>query len=286
MSFLFILACDRIFIGGFTMDSIAKKLSDLQDFFRSCGSAAIAFSGGVDSTFLLKVAHDELGEKAIAISAGSVLSPKRETEAAAAFCKKEGIRHFTFQIDPLKIPGFKDNPENRCYICKKEIFSKIKTLAFENGIFTVCDGSNADDTGDYRPGMQALAELGIRSPLLECGFKKSEVRELSKKLALPTFDKPSAACLASRFVYGETITEKKLKMVENAEDFLHEKGFLQLRVRIHGENMARIEVRPEDFRKILENKDEIAKYFRSLGFVYTALDLIGFRSGSMNETIK
>ena len=266
--------------------TLENKLSALRDFFRSCGSAAIAFSGGVDSTFLLKVAHDELGEKTIAISAGSVLSPKRETEAAAAFCRNECIRHFTFQIDPLKIPGFKNNPENRCYICKKEIFSKIKILASENGILTVCDGSNADDTGDYRPGMQALAELGIRSPLLECRFKKNEIRELSEKLALPTFDKPSAACLASRFVYGEEITEKKLKMVENAEDFLHEKGFSRLRVRIHGENLARIEVRPEDFRKILENKDEIVKYFRSLGFIYTTLDLIGFRSGSMNEVIK
>ncbi len=266
--------------------TIENKLSVLRKFFRLYGSAAIAFSGGVDSTFLLKVAHDELGEKAIAISALSVLSPKRETEAAAAFCRNEGIRYFTFQIDPLKIHRFKNNPENRCYICKKEIFTKIISLALKNGVFTVCDGSNADDTGDYRPGMKALAELGIKSPLLQCGFTKSDVRELSKEMGLPSWNKPSAACLASRFVYGEEITEKKLKMVENAEDFLHGKGFSQLRIRIHGENLARIEVKPEDFRKILENKDEITKYFKSLGFIYTSLDLIGFRSGSMNEVIK
>ena len=158
-------------------------------------------------------------------------------------------------------------------------------MASENGIFTVCEGSNADDTGDYRPGMQAIRELGIKSPLLECGLTKNEIRILSKELNLPGWNKPSAACLASRFVYGEEITEKKLKMVEKAEDFLQELGFRQKRVRIHGENLARIEVKPEDFMKILENKEEICRYFRSLGFVYTALDLIGFRSGSMNEVI-
>jgi uncharacterized protein len=262
-----------------------EKLSDLQKFFRSCGSAAIAFSGGVDSTFLLKVAHDELGEKVLAVSALSPLFPKRERDEAVDFCKKEGIRHLYFQIDPLEIPGFKQNPENRCYICKKEIFSKIRSLAFENGISAVCDGSNADDTGDYRPGMQAIRELGIKSPLLECGFTKKDIRELSKIMGLLTWNRPSAACLASRFVYGETITENKLKMVENAEDFLHEKGFLQLRVRIHGENLARIEVNKEDFEKILKDKEKIINYFRSLGFVYTTLDIQGFRSGSMNETM-
>ena len=141
------------------LTEIYKKLSDLRKLLKSFGSATIAFSGGVDSTFLLKVAHDELGEKVLAVSAVSILFPKRETEAAAAFCKKEGIRLVSFEIDPLKIPGFKNNPENRCYICKREIFSKIKSLALENGIFTVCDGSNADDTGDYRPGMQAFLEF-------------------------------------------------------------------------------------------------------------------------------
>ena len=266
--------------------ALENKLSALRKFFRLYGSAAIAFSGGVDSTFLLKVAHDELGEKVSAVSAVSILSPKRETEAAAAFCKKEGIRLVTIQIDPLKIPGFRNNPENRCYICKKEIFSKIRSLSLENGIFTVCDGSNADDTGDYRPGMKALAELGIKSPLLECGFTKSEIRELSKEIGLPSWNKPSAACLASRFVYGEEITAEKLQMVENAEDFLSELGFWQKRVRIHADNLARIEVMPEDFEKILNAKEKINNYFRSLGFKYVTLDIQGFRSGSMNEVIK
>ena len=265
---------------------IYEKLSDLRKLLKSFGSAAIAFSGGVDSTFLLKVAHEELGEKAVAVTVYSPLIPKKEALDAANFCKKENVRQFVLELDPLKISGFKDNPENRCYICKKEIFNKIKSLASENGIFTVCEGSNADDTGDYRPGMQAVRELGIKSPLLECGLTKNEIRILSKEMDLPCWNKPSAACLASRFVYGEEITEKKLKMVEKAEDFLHEKGFSQQRVRIHGENLARIEVNKEDFEKILAVKDDINSFFKELGFVYTTLDLTGFRSGSMNEVIR
>ena len=267
------------------LTEIYKKLSDLRKLLKSFGSAAIAFSGGVDSTFLLKVAHDELGEKVVAVTVISPLIPEKEAFEAENFCKNENIRHFVLELDPLEIPNFKNNPKNRCYICKKEIFSRIKDLAKENGIFTVCEGSNADDTGDYRPGMQAVRELGIKSQLLECGLTKNEIRILSKEMDLPCWNKPSAACLASRFVYGEEITEKKLKMVEIAEDFLHEKGFMQQRVRIHGENLARIEIEKNDFEKILAIKDEINSFFKELGFVYTTLDLTGFRSGSMNEVI-
>ena len=267
------------------MTEIDRKLSDLRKLLKSFGSAAIAFSGGVDSTFLLKVAHEELGEKAVAVTVFSPLIPKKEAQDAANFCKNENVRQFILEVDSLKIPGFKDNSENRCYICKREIFGRIKEQAKENGIFTVCEGSNADDTGDYRPGMQAIRELGIKSPLLECGLTKNEIRILSKEMDLPCWNKPSAACLASRFVYGEKITEKKLKMLEIAEDFLREKGFFQLRVRIHGENLARIEIEKNDFEKILAIKDEINSFFKELGFVYTTLDLIGFRSGSMNEVI-
>ena len=268
------------------LTEIYKKLSDLRKLLKSFGSAAIAFSGGVDSTFLLKVAHDELGEKAVAVTVISPLIPEKEAFEAENFCKNENIRHFVLELDPLKISGFKNNPENRCYICKKEIFSRIKDLAKENGIFTVCEGSNADDTGDYRPGMQAIRELDIKSPLLECGLTKNDIRTLSKEMDLPSWNKPSAACLASRFVYGEEITEKKLKTVEIAESFLREKGFSQQRVRIHGENLARIEIEKNDFEKILAVKDEINSFFKELGFVYTTLDLTGFRSGSMNEVIK
>lgn len=265
---------------------IAAKFSDLSVYFRSLESAAIAFSGGVDSTFLLKAAHNELGGKVTAVTALSPLFPKREAEEAADFCRKEGIRQITFEFDPLDIPGFSKNPEDRCYICKRAIFTEIKRIASENGISVVCEGSNADDTGDYRPGMKAIAELGIESPLLKCGLHKNEIRELSQQLSLPTSGKPSAACLASRFVYGEEITVKKLGMVEKAEQFLSELGFRQKRVRIHGENLARIEVNKEDSERILRAREEIINYFRSLGFVYTTLDLIGFRSGSMNEVIK
>ena len=267
------------------MTEIYKKLSDLRKLLKSFRSAAIAFSGGVDSTFLLKVAHEELGEKAVAVTVISPLIPKKEAINTENFCKKENVRQFVLELDPLGILGFKDNPRNRCYICKREIFGKIKELAKENGISTVCEGSNADDTGDYRPGMQAVRELGIKSPLLECGLTKNEIRLLSKEMDLPSWNKPSAACLASRFVYGEEITERKLKMVEIAEDFLHEKGFSQQRVRIHGENLARIEIEKNDFEKILAIKDEINSFFKELGFVYTTLDLTGFRSGSMNEVI-
>ena len=248
------------------------------------GSVAVAFSGGVDSTFLLKVAHDVLGDGAIAVTARSCSFPKRELDEAAAFCKKEGIKHIVVDSEELSIEGFAENPKNRCYLCKTELFTKMWKTVRELGIENIVEGSNMDDNGDYRPGLIAVAEQNIKSPLRYAGLCKDEIRELSKALGLPTWDKQSFACLSSRFVYGETITEEKLGMVDKAEQLLLDLGFTQVRVRIH-DKMARIEVKKEEFPKILENSDKIYDYLKSLGFTYVSLDLKGYRTGSMNETL-
>lgn len=263
-----------------------KKLNYLEAFFQNVGKIAIAFSGGVDSTFLLKVAHDTLGENVLALTVSSRVFPERELKEAEAFCEKEGIRQVVIDFDELEVEGFKDNPPNRCYVCKKALFQKMKVTAEKEGFSLVAEGSNMDDLGDYRPGLRAVAELGILSPLREAGFYKKEIRHLSKKLQLPTWEKPSFACLASRFVYGETITKDKLSMVERAEQLLIDLGFSQMRVRIHG-NMARIEVPPEEISRFMETKtrEAIVLGFREYGFSYVALDLEGYRTGSMNEIL-
>ena len=260
---------------------IDEKFIALKKYLRELGSVAVAFSSGVDSTFLLKVAHDELGEKVLAITAKSNLFPQREIAESKNFCEREKIRQIIFEVDELKIPEFENNPPNRCYLCKKNIFSEIKKIAAENKILYVAEGSNMDDVGDYRPGMKAIAELEIKSPLRAAELYKKEIRELSKKLNLPTFDKPSMACLASRFVYGEKITSEKLLQVERAEEFLREKNFKQFRVSIHG-NLARIEILQTDFEKILPIREDIVKNFKIFGFDYVSLDLQGYRTGSMN----
>lgn len=262
---------------------LQEKLEHLKDYFQELGCVALAFSSGVDSTFLLKVAHDVLGDKVIAVTAQSCSFPTRELNEAKEFCKKEEIRHIVFESEELAIEGFRQNPRNRCYLCKRELFEKMQAVAKENGMNYVAEGSNVDDLGDYRPGLQAVAELGIKSPLREVGLTKAEIRTLSQYLELPTWNKQSFACLSSRFVYGETISEQKLSMVDKAEQLLLDLGFHQVRVRIHG-MMARIEVWPEEFERILQHREQIVLCFQDYGFQYVTMDLRGYRMGSMNET--
>lgn len=268
------------------MDALHQKYEALRQILKDCGSVAVAFSSGVDSAFLLYVAHQTLGEKALAVTARSFSFPKREQEESVDFCKRYGIRQIIVQTGDLQLDCFRTNPPDRCYHCKKAIFTALLDIAAQNGMAAVADGSNMDDLGDYRPGMKALREAGVRSPLQEAGLTKEEIRQLSCELGLPTWDKPSFACLASRFVYGEEITEEKLRMVEQAEQLLLDLGFRQLRVRIHGK-MARIELLPEDIARFMSDDVRIPVYDRlkALGFSYVTLDLGGFRTGSMNDLL-
>jgi len=264
-----------------------QKLTLLKEYIKELGSVAVAFSGGVDSTFLLKTAHDVLGNNVIAVTARSRSFPERELKEAMLFCEKEKIRHIITESEELKIDGFSKNPPNRCYLCKTELFTKIWALAREEGVSHVAEGSNIDDEGDYRPGLIAVAELGVKSPLRYAGLTKKEIRELSKETGLPTWEKQSFACLASRFPYGQEITEEKLAMVDKAEQFLLDNGFRQVRVRIHG-NVARIEADESGFELLRDRglRERVYGAFRVIGFDYAAADLLGYRTGSMNETMK
>ncbi len=264
---------------------LQKKYKLLKDYFAELGSVAIAFSSGVDSTFLLKTAHDVLQDNVLALTANCHSFAKREHDSAVEFCKSEHIRHILVDIDELSIPEYVQNPPNRCYICKRAIFSKLREIASQNGFLTLCEGSNADDMHDYRPGFKAIRELGVQSPLSILGFTKDEIRQLSKELDLPTWEKPAFACLATRFVYGEPITREKLESVERAEQLLYDMGFRQFRVRIHG-SMARIEILPAEFLMLLSMREHIVASFKSFGFTYVTMDLQGYRMGSMNETLK
>ena len=267
-------------------EELKEKLEKLERYIADLGSLAVGFSGGADSALLTAVAHNVLGSKAMAVTAVDASVPERELNEAKDFCEKRGINHVVCVVDPLKDDEYRNNGPDRCYFCKRGIFSEIIRIAGEHGIEYVAEGSNMDDLGDYRPGLKAVSELAVKSPLRENGLYKSDIRIISKAMNLPTWNKPAYACLASRFVYGEEITEEKLRMIDRAEQFLIERGFSEERVRIHGK-MARIEVPPEDIPRLAEPgiREEVYNEFRKIGFMFVALDMKGYIMGSMNATI-
>lgn len=266
--------------------TILSKYEKLKNLLGEMGKVLVAFSGGVDSSFLLKVAVDVLGENVLAVIASSETYPEKERDEAVKLAKRLNVRHKVIQTKELENPDFAHNPPERCYFCKMELFSKLKDIAESEGIPHVLDGSNFEDTSDFRPGAKAAEELDIRSPLKEVGLVKQEIRQLSKYVDLPTWNKPSLACLSSRFPYFTEIEPESLKQVAQAEEFLKGLGFNQVRVRHHGQ-IARVEIEPQEFSKIVEKatKEKIINAFKKFGFIYITLDLAGFRSGSMNEPL-
>ena len=267
-------------------DELKDKLKRLEEHLKELGSLAVGFSAGVDSSFLLEVAHKVLGDRVIAVTGVDASVPERELKEAEEFCKDRGIKHVLCTVDPMKNEEYRKNGPDRCYFCKHMIFTEIKRIAKENGIEYAAEGSNMDDLGDYRPGLKAVEELDVKSPLRQAGLYKADIRLISKAMGLPVWSKPAYACLASRFVYGEEITEEKLHMIDRAEQFLIELGFFEERVRMHG-NIARIEVPPEDIPRLASEEIRTSVYdeFKKLGFLFVTLDMKGYRTGSMNATL-
>ena len=262
-----------------------EKYLKLKEILAGMGSVLVAYSGGTDSSLVLKVAHDVLGDKVVAITAVSASLPASERVEAGQIASLIGAKHILVESAETMDPAYLENTPNRCFFCKKETYGKLTAYAGQHGFQTIVDGTNADDTGDYRPGRKAAKEFHVRSPLLEAGFTKAEIRSQSKELGLPNWDKPAAACLSSRIPYGTTITLEALSQVERAEALLHGLGLRQLRVRHHGA-VARIEAEPQDFPRLLEHRDEVVTTLKAIGYTFVALDLAGFHSGSMNAGIQ